>query len=464
MASHLRTPVVAIVSLIIMVPLLVWLRSLGLVLGNPWVLGLLLALVLFMALFITGAHARHQIGNGRLAYHPMTHFCLATAAVTACCWTAGWSLLVPAATILAAVPFLSHPSGRMWIACPLVVTLVTIAGQVGVMLGAVRTVVDPAQSHLSAGWLLVIAWTSSSIIARDTADQRLSADALARAEARLRALMESSTDILTVSGPDGALTYVSPAAERCMGYRPADLLGRTLLDLVDAEQRPAVAAWLKDLTVEGLNARASVDVLVIHSNLQRRWYEWTFHNLLDDALVQGMVVQQRDVSERLNAQRTLAYAATHDELTDLPNRGELLRQMALSVPQAGPGAGVAFLFIDLDLFKEVNDHLGHQAGDDVLVVVAYRLTAALRAHDHLGRIGGDEFGIVLTEVRDEAEVLSVVDRLVASLGRPITFSDTSVTIGASIGHALTNEPDTPLDDLLATADLRMYEKKKARRR
>jgi diguanylate cyclase (GGDEF)-like protein len=135
-----------------------------------------------------------------------------------------------------------------------------------------------------------------------------------------------------------------------------------------------------------------------------------------------------------------------------------------SLPQAGPGAAVVVLFVDLDGFKDVNDQFGHQAGDDVLVVVARRLAASLRAHDHLGRLGGDEFGVLLTEVRDEAEVLAVVGRLVASIEQPIILPGATVTVGASVGYALTTDPRTALDHLLATADARMYATKSARRR
>ncbi len=460
MASHLRTSIVAIVVLVLAVPVLFWLKSLGLVLGDPWVLALLLPLVIF----VSDDQSQRQLGSGRLDDRPLLRLILAATLATVLCWNAGWSMLVPAAIVLVAVPLLIQPVRRMGILAASVVTAATVPGQIGVALGYIPTVVEPAQSHLGAGWLLLIALAAIATMARDAGDQKASADALARTEARLRALMESSTDVLTVSGPDGLLGYVSPAAERAMGYPPADLVGRPLLDLVDAEHRPAVAARLEELAERGTDARSSMDVLVVHASLERRWYEWTFHNMLQDELVQGMVVQQRDVTERLQAQRALAHAASHDELTGLPNRGELIRRMLSSVPQAGPGAAVAMLFVDLDLFKDVNDRLGHQAGDDVLVVVARRLAASLRAHDHLGRLGGDEFGVLLTEVRDEEEVRAVVERLVTSLEQPITLPGASVTIGASVGYSITTDPRTPLDRLLATADARMYETKNSRKR
>ena len=460
MASHLRTSIVAIVVLVLAVPVLFWLKSLGLVLGDPWVLALLLLLVIF----VSDDRSQQQLGSGRLDGRPLFRLVLAGLLATVLCLSAGWSMLVPAATVLVAVPLMMRPVRRMGILAASVVIAATVPGQIGVALGYIPTVVEPNQSHVGAGWLLLIALATIVAVARDAGDQKASADALARAEARLRALMESSTDVLTVSGPDGLLGYVSPAAERAMGYPPANLVGRPLLDLVDAEHRPAVAARLAELAERGTAARSSMDVLVVHASLERRWYEWTFHNMLQDELVQGMVVQQRDVTERLQAQRALAHAASHDDLTSLPNRGELIRRMLSSLPQAGPGAAVAVLFVDLDLFKDVNDRLGHQAGDDVLVVVARRLAASLRTHDHLGRLGGDEFGVLLTEVRDEEEVRAVVERLVTSLEQPITLPGASVTVGASVGYSITADPRTPLDRLLATADARMYATKNSRKR
>lgn len=459
-AGNLHTSVAAIAALVVALPLLIWLESLDLVLGDPVVVALLLPLTILVA----ADRAQPSLGSGMLEERHTLRLLLSAGLVTALCWNAGWTLLVPAGIVITAVPLLQRASTRLALVAGIVATIITVAGEGAIELGWLPSVIGEAPSHVAAGALLAGAWTAGFAVARDARNQRGYAHALARAEARLRALMESSTDVLTVSNGGGILTYVSPAVERAMGYRPAELLGRPLLDIVDAEHRPAVAARLSELMQRGEDARSSMDVLVVHQSLEHRWYEWTFHNLLGDRLVEGMVVQQRDVSERLGAQRALAHAASHDDLTGLPNRGELLRRMTASLPQAGPGAAVAVLFVDLDLFKDVNDNLGHQAGDDVLVVVARRLTAALRAHDHLGRLGGDEFGVLLTEVRDEQEVRAVVGRLVTAIEQPITLSSGTVAIGASVGYAISADPRMPLDRLLAAADQRMYQVKAHRRR
>lgn len=468
-AGNLRTIVSAIVALGVALPVLIRLEHLGLVIGDPVVVSLLVPLTILVAstggtrTVVTAGGARPS-GSAALEERHTVRMLLSTGLIAVLCWNAGWSLLVPAGVVVTTVPLLQRSSVRMAVTTGITATILTVLGEVAVTLDWLPSVVGKTESHVAAAVLLGFAWLGGTAVAREARNQRGYAHALARAEARLRALMESSTDVLTVSNGGGVLTYVSPAAERAMGYRPADLLGRPLLDIVDAEHRPAVAARLSELMQRGEDARSSMDVLVVHASLERRWYEWTFHNMLSDRLVEGMVVQQRDVSERLTAQRALASAASTDDLTGLPNRGELLRRMKASLPQAGPGAAVAVLFVDLDLFKDVNDHLGHQAGDDVLVVVSKRLASSLRAHDHLGRLGGDEFGVLLTEVRDVREVRSVVSRLVTAIEQPITLKSGTVRIGASVGYAISADPRMPLDRLLAAADQRMYQIKANRRR
>ncbi len=225
-----------------------------------------------------------------------------------------------------------------------------------------------------------------------------------------------------------------------------------------------MASELDRVVAGGPGTRSNLDVLVVLSSQERRWYEWTVHNLLGDPLVEGLVIEQRDVTERLQHQEALAHAASHDDLTGLPNRSRLLDRLADDLSEAAPGAGVAVLFLDLDRFKSVNDTHGHAAGDQVLVALSKRLRAGLRPHDHLARISGDEFCAILTEVRDEAEVDGVVGRLSAMCDLPVGLDDgTRVEVGVSIGVALAFSSDHGPDALLARADDDMYADKRARR-
>ena len=165
----------------------------------------------------------------------------------------------------------------------------------------------------------------------------------------------------------------------------------------------------------------------------------------------------RQVTELTDIRRRLQHQATHDPLTGLPNRERL-------TAYAGEqdGRALAVLLLDLDGFKAVNDRLGHAAGDELLRVVAGRLVAGLREGDLAGRIGGDEFVMVLPGA-DRATAEGLADRLRAAIGRPLT--DLPATVGVSIGVACRAPgEDTAFAALCAIADAAMYREKNARNR
>lgn len=444
----------------ILVPVFTYLREHDLLRGEPWLLALLLAL----AAVTSTETVQRRIGSGRLNNRPLLRLLLAFGIFTAFSCVGGWSLLLPVAGVLVTVIHLQQSSSKVWRTAVVVVAVYALLAQVGVELGLVPTVVDPRISHLGAAWTLLISSLGMASVGLAVAERERSEHTLARTEARMRALMDSSSDVLTVSDADGRLTYVSPAMRRSMGYDPPQLLGSRLLDLVDSDHRPVVARRIEQVLESGTGARTSMDVLVILASHERRWYEWNIHNLLGDALVGGLVVDQRDVTERLLHQEALRHAAAHDQMTGLANRAELLRRLAQELPQATPGAGVAVLFIDLDRFKSVNDTLGHAAGDQLLVVVAQRLSGCLRAHDHLARLGGDEFSVVLTEVASMDQVHTVIRRLEAAVAEPVVLSNGVVEVTASIGGALATAGNADAAGLFAAADAAMYQLKNARRR
>ena len=173
-----------------------------------------------------------------------------------------------------------------------------------------------------------------------------------------------------------------------------------------------------------------------------------------------MVGGMLDISERQSYEDQLAWRATHDELTGLPNRQLLqdrLQQAVLAAQRHGRAGGL--VFIDLDDFKLVNDSLGHSAGDRVLREVAQRLLAAARDTDTVARFGGDEFVIVLTEVDGDAMRL-VIERIAADLARPLSVGDSLHTLTASIGWCTFPDAGTDVETLLMHGDMAMYQAKR----
>nr|WP_269778795.1 sensor domain-containing diguanylate cyclase [Microlunatus antarcticus] len=166
-------------------------------------------------------------------------------------------------------------------------------------------------------------------------------------------------------------------------------------------------------------------------------------------------------AEREVARLALAHQAAHDSLTDLPNRAQVMFLMrgALSRAQRS-GAVVGLLFVDLDGFKQVNDTLGHAAGDEVLVAASRRMQTCVRDGDVVARFGGDEFVVLLEPVDEESSAVAVAERLVAALAEPVLLrSGREVSIGASVGVAIAQDGSVDPERVLMEADVAVYRAK-----
>ena len=158
--------------------------------------------------------------------------------------------------------------------------------------------------------------------------------------------------------------------------------------------------------------------------------------------------------------RRLAHEATHDGLTKLSNRNASITQLARSLARTTrAGSQLAVLFIDLDRFKDVNDHNGHHAGDTVLTSIAQRLVNGVREGDHVGRLGGDEFVVIAEPVSGVDEAVALAQRLLDAIAEPIDLGNVPVSVGASIGIALASGADLTAEELLRDADLAVYRAK-----
>ncbi|MEP7206237.1 MAG: EAL domain-containing protein [Casimicrobiaceae bacterium] len=178
----------------------------------------------------------------------------------------------------------------------------------------------------------------------------------------------------------------------------------------------------------------------------------------------GWVSTHEDATERRKAEQRIAHMARHDALTSLPNRMLFREEMERVVAQAGRGEVVAILCIDLDQFKEINDTLGHPAGDQLLVMVADRLRRCVRPSDIIARLGGDEFAVIQRAIGDLEEVANNARKIVAALGEPYQLDGLESVIGASIGIAIAPGDSTDADQLLRNADVALYRAKNDGRR
>jgi diguanylate cyclase (GGDEF)-like protein/PAS domain S-box-containing protein len=285
-------------------------------------------------------------------------------------------------------------------------------------------------------------------------------------ERHFRSLVQRSSDVVSVVDRNLRVTYVSPAVLGVLGYPAAGLVGTTIDAFVHPDDSPALLAEVMRLRRDP-KLVGRVEARWRHQREGWRHCETTITNLSDDPAIRGFVLNTRDVTERKEAELELAHRARHDALTGLHTRGPFVELLASTIGRAGPESPVALLFVDLDRFKVINDSLGHDAGDDVLTVVASRFMAAIAGSGAVGRFGGDEFVAVLAAGLDEAEPddvtpaapLDPVDlahRLLRSVRRPMTIGGREVFLSCSIGVATTDQPTTTPDALIRDADVAMY--------
>jgi diguanylate cyclase (GGDEF)-like protein/PAS domain S-box-containing protein len=284
------------------------------------------------------------------------------------------------------------------------------------------------------------------------------ATAVSRSEKRFRALVQNASDVVLICTAEGAVTYQSPTAETNWGYAAGGLLRKSLLAAVHPDDQPAFRELLVQLqTTPG--STHSTELPIRDADDDWRYVELILTNLLDDPDVAGMVATARDIAQRKAFEAELIQQAFHDPLTGLPNRALFVDRLEQArVRSARRQGNVAVLFVDLDNFKLINDSLGHQAGDVLLIEVAKRLQACVRNEDTVGRLGGDEFVIVM-EFATEIEAVQAAERIEQKFIRPFKISDREFVVTASIGIALGDASQGQSDVLLRNADVAMYRAK-----
>jgi diguanylate cyclase (GGDEF)-like protein/PAS domain S-box-containing protein len=276
-----------------------------------------------------------------------------------------------------------------------------------------------------------------------------------RADERFQALFQHAPDMVSVLDAHGRIQYSSPSAGAVIGVDVGALTGISVFDLVHPDDRESMRESFRDLMAER-DAVQRLQCRVLTTDGGFRWFEFTASNQTRNPSLNGVVINARDVSENRAFQERLAHEAQHDPLTGLPNR----RRMQDALDASLKGGEVAVLFVDLDGFKPVNDGYGHEAGDELLRQVAYRLSGCVRDGDVLARVGGDEFVVLMPGVLYEADAEAMGARIGDAVERPFLIAGHEVTIGASVGFHLATAADDP-DQALRAADRAMYAVKRA---
>ena len=297
-----------------------------------------------------------------------------------------------------------------------------------------------------------VAWRGAALV-RERQAARLVED-------RYASLIANAADVIMIVAADGTLRFASPAAERTLGLKPELILGQSLADLWSGDDAEKLRGFLGELAATPSGTVGPLE-LRFERGSRRCVLESVGSNLTEDPAVQGLALNFRDISERKALEEQLRQLAFHDSLTLLANRN-LFRdrvQHALTLAHRSHNS-VAVMFLDLDNFKNINDSLGHDAGDRLLQAVAQRIVKTTRSSDTVARLGGDEFAVLVEGIGSQRGVERLADTLIDTLALPFTLNGIEVRVTASIGVALSSA-DGSAETLLSNADIAMYHAKAA---
>jgi diguanylate cyclase (GGDEF)-like protein/PAS domain S-box-containing protein len=289
--------------------------------------------------------------------------------------------------------------------------------------------------------------------------------ALTSSVAKYRSLVEHVPAIVYTAeeGSAGVCQYVSPRASDILGYEPEAWSSPGFwLSRVHPDDRDSMVAYWSGGRARGADGTGAIEYRVMDSRGLVRW-------IRDEASMPDAAEGKArrwtgfltDITERKALEGELEHQAFHDSLTGLPNRALFADRLdhALTRPYRRPGS-LAVLFLDLDEFKTINDGIGHQAGDELLVAIASILRMNIRPSDTAARLGGDEFGVLLEGLTEPRAAEDAADRILAALQEPVAVAGRDVVINASIGIALPASPADDAAEVMRNADAAMYAAKR----
>ena len=276
--------------------------------------------------------------------------------------------------------------------------------------------------------------------------------------------LESIGDGVVTTDTEARVVYLNPVAEKLTGWSNAEAAGRPLLEvfrIVNESSRKLVPNPVEVVLEHGEIFGLANHTLLISRDGPEYSIEDSAAPIRDhDGTVLGVILVFHDVSETRKMNSKMAYLAEHDFLTDLPNRLLLNDRLAQALTMARrDGEHVAVMFLDLDNFKNINDSLGHEVGDQLLKMVAKRLEGCLRNSDTISRQGGDEFMILLPEMTDHFAPAEVAEKLLTAASTPYSIGIQEIRITVSIGIAVYPDDGDTAETLTKSADAAMYHAK-----
>jgi len=332
------------------------------------------------------------------------------------------------------------------------------------VLGHPRLLIIPKLINVGAACvvlgLLLLRWLPAASRERADADERMrqKSDALVQETEERRRLFETSLDLIFITDRRGNFIRVSPSAMATLGYSPHEMIGRNGSEFIYPDDLDMTRGEMR-LARSGRVTR-NFETRYIHKDGHVVTLHWSG---VWSEPEQKHFFFGRDMTEHKAAEEKLKHLAHYDQLTGLPNRTSLRRDLGEFINSCAGSARhtTSIAMFDLDGFKDINDTLGHSTGDELLQEVARRMTAIAENSAQVYRLGGDEFVLIFPNCGDPRVVAHVVDALLQRLGERFEINDQRLFIGASAGIAIAPADGSNVEDLISNADLALYDAKAA---
>lgn len=300
------------------------------------------------------------------------------------------------------------------------------------------------------------------MMAVDTNEDRRAAEELRESERRFREMLDTIELAAVLLDVVGMVTYCNPFLLRVAGYAKEEVVGRNFFELFAPEERRAAAAraFTTNLGRGGIGAHDEYEIVTRTG--ERRVILWNSTILRNaEGSILGVASIGSDVTEQRVAEKQLLYNAFHDSLTALPNRALFLDRVehALSRIRRDERHAFAVLLLDVDHFKNVNDSLGHAAGDELLIEIGARLSRSVRAADTVARFGGDEFTVLIEKVADVTDATRTAARIQEEISEPFLIGENDIFTSASIGIIVAGKEYENAEQIVRDADTAMYRAK-----
>ena len=299
--------------------------------------------------------------------------------------------------------------------------------------------------------------TREQVIFNDVTDRKRAEAAVHESWERFKSLVETSSDWVWEVNEHGIYTYASPKVHDILGYEPEEVLGKTPFELMPPAEAERVSSIFRDI-IASQRPFSLLENVNLHKNGGRVILETSGVPFFDPAgSLKGYRGIDRDITERKRAEETIKYQAYHDLLTGLPNRtlfADMLEHEILEMHRLGKK--LAVLFLDVDQFKNINDSLGHAAGDRLIQHIAAELKNSIREFDTVARIGGDEFTLLVPLMTRPEDASRIADKVMQIFKRPFLIDDHELRLTASVGISLYPEDGRDAAALIKSADIALH--------